>query len=707
MTAAVGTRASVRPRELYLDALRTAAIVRVVVYHSFGGAWLSWAFPAMGVMFALAGGLMVKSLDRQPAATVIRNRVRRLLPALWLFGAVMIPVMIWQGGALSTWSDSDTGDPIPLWHLVFWLVPIFDPPGNEWGENVTVVLWYLRTYLWLVALSPLLLRAFRRWPIPTLLLPLSILFMQALDVVPNADDGMVWALLSDLGIFAPCWMLGFAHRTGGLAKVPIPALATFVVGAAAGGIVWALSHPLETDDGNSYDLNGIPVAQALWSLAVIVPLLRFAPDASWIGRTPVLGRFVALVNARAVTIYLWHNVLIDVSYVLSEKLEEVGGVWESGITYHPAWIFGSTWILIVGAVVLFGWVEDLAARRRPRLFPVGPSAAAQRAARDAEATGPPDGEPAGPPVFSAAEPPGRYGAEPPGRYGAEPAAVYGAETPGVYGAESPGVYGAEQPGHARAGARAPGQYGERDRGYPAQGPPVHQGVGVPVPGHPGAGGPGYPDAAAPGYRGHVPATGGAAAPARHPDGRRGPLPPRGADPMRGAQPPRGGQAPHDGQRLYGGSSDGQAPYDGRPSYDGQPPRGGQPSRDGQPSHGGRSTYGGEPPYAARPTYGGEPPHGGGPSYGGERTYGEPSIGEPSIGEPSYRDPSFGEAPYGEPPYGGEPQYGGRAPNGGAASYGGDAHGGFVPPRERPGPPPQRPEPDPGTSGRHGGRHRAD
>ena len=287
MTAAVGS--TVRRRELYLDALRTAAIVRVVIYHTFGGAWLSWAFPAMGVMFALAGGLMVKSLDRQPATTVIRNRIRRLLPALWVFGAVMVPLMIWQGGALDTWSDPNTGDPTPLWHVVFWLVPLVDPPGNEWGENVTVVLWYLRTYLWLVMLSPLLLAAFRRLPIPTLIAPLGVLFAQAFGYLPNGDDGLIWALVSDLGIFAPCWMLGFAHRTGSLKRLPVPGLVGFSAVAAAAGVAWALSHPSEGDDGLSYDLNGIPIAQALWSIAVILPLLRFAPDASWIGRTPVLA----------------------------------------------------------------------------------------------------------------------------------------------------------------------------------------------------------------------------------------------------------------------------------------------------------------------------------------------------------------------------------------------------------------------------------
>ncbi|SHN26285.1 acyltransferase family protein [Cryptosporangium aurantiacum] len=394
-----------RNRDLYLDALRTAAIIRVVTYHTFGGSWLSWVFPAMGVMFALAGGLMVRSLDRQPALTVVRNRFRRLLPALWLFGLVIIPVMIWGGGALNTWTDPNTGEPVPLWKLVFWVLPVFDPPGNEFGTNFTVVLWYLRTYLWLVALSPLLLKAFRRWPVPTLIAPLAIVVVQSFGIIPGPDEGQVWDLLSTLGMFAPCWMLGFAHRTGKLAKVPLPALLGIAAACGVAGVAWALNHPIEGEPGSTYDLNGIPLGQALWSIAFIIPLLRFAPDAGWIGRTPFLGRLVALVNARAVTIYLWHNVMIDASFPVDDWLTRFGPV--AGVVESPAWDFLMIWILTAGAVVLFGWVEDLAARRKPRLFPVGPSAAQRRAEYAAERRAEYAAERA-----AAAEPPTPVGAAP-------------------------------------------------------------------------------------------------------------------------------------------------------------------------------------------------------------------------------------------------------------------------------------------------------
>ncbi|MEV6815332.1 glycosyltransferase, partial [Micromonospora sp. NPDC051296] len=83
-------------RDRWFDVLRAVALARVIVYHMWGFAWLSWAFPAMGVMFALAGSLMARSLDRAPAGA-LNARLRRLLPALWAMGLLLVPTMIWHG----------------------------------------------------------------------------------------------------------------------------------------------------------------------------------------------------------------------------------------------------------------------------------------------------------------------------------------------------------------------------------------------------------------------------------------------------------------------------------------------------------------------------------------------------------------------------------------------------------------------------------
>ena len=157
-------------RDRYFDTLRAVAIIRVVLYHAFPFAALELVFPSMGVMFALGGSLMVKSLDRN-AGRAVRNRLRRLLPALWAMAAVLIPLMLHYGPA----------DRPDWWRFAFWILPVAQPPTSDWdyGYAAAGVLWYLVTYLWLVLLSPLLLKLYRRWNVPTVLLPLVglVLFM--------------------------------------------------------------------------------------------------------------------------------------------------------------------------------------------------------------------------------------------------------------------------------------------------------------------------------------------------------------------------------------------------------------------------------------------------------------------------------------------------------------------------------------------------
>ena len=144
-------------RNRYLDLLRAVAVVRVVLYHVTGWPLLTIVFPAMSVMFALAGSMMAASLDRSGPIAVER-RLRRLLPSLWVLSAVAVPAMIVDGLA---WD----------WRLLMWFFPLHDPPaGGPWLEALSAM-WYLRDFLWFVLLSPLLLPLYRRFPLFTMALP--------------------------------------------------------------------------------------------------------------------------------------------------------------------------------------------------------------------------------------------------------------------------------------------------------------------------------------------------------------------------------------------------------------------------------------------------------------------------------------------------------------------------------------------------------
>lgn len=106
-------------RNRYLDLLRAIATVRVVVYHLTGWTALTIVFPAMSVMFALAGSLMAASLDRS-GAWAVERRLRRLLPSLWVLALLIaVPAMLLAGTPFDV-------------HLLLWGFPWSTrrPPGS-------------------------------------------------------------------------------------------------------------------------------------------------------------------------------------------------------------------------------------------------------------------------------------------------------------------------------------------------------------------------------------------------------------------------------------------------------------------------------------------------------------------------------------------------------------------------------------------------
>lgn len=383
--AAPATAASGTPgRDRYLDLLRSIALVRVVVYHLFGWAWMTVLFPSMGVMFALAGSLMARSLKR-PAGSVIRSRIRRLLPPMWAFGAVALAMMFANG-----WNPAKEDGSWGLIGLFNYIVPIGAPPypwelgspsgllDETWAVQAAGPLWYLRAYLWFVIASPLLLWAFRRAPWPTLLAPLGLTAIVGTGLV--TIPGETGRAITDFAVYGGCWVLGFAHNDGMLKRIPRYVSVSCASLVMAFGLWWASNH-LGPD---GWDLNDIPLAQAAWSFGFVVILLQYSP--SWRelpGRLAQWDKLVTLSNNRAVTIYLWHNMLImatvpivDLLYRLPFMQSERG--MEAISSTYTLWMFALIWPLIGLAVLAVGWVEDLAAKRRPRLWPNGTKRSAGR-----------------------------------------------------------------------------------------------------------------------------------------------------------------------------------------------------------------------------------------------------------------------------------------------------------------------------------------
>ncbi|WP_433317882.1 acyltransferase family protein [Micromonospora sp. CA-269861] len=340
-------------RDRYLDLLRTIALVRVVLFHVTGWIWLSLLVPAMGLMFGIAGSLMAASLDRQGPSAVLR-RLRRLLLPFWAFGAIALAVLSvgWRPlpNGVAGWGE-----------LLWWVLPLRVPPvgGQSWGWAFHIGLWYVVTYLWLVLFSPVLLWLFRRWPWPSL------------GVATALPIGMHLAGVRAgyfVAAYLSCWLLGFAHHDRLLRRVPWRWYGCLVAGLAGAGGTWVVAAMVT---GRAVDLNHIAGGTTLWSMALVAVLLRVQPRL--VGRVP-LGRTLQVVNARAVTIYLWHIPASLGVFLLLAPVLPYNSV--ASIALRLAGVC----LLTAGAVLLFGWIEDVAARRAPTLLGLRPGAAGRHRA---------------------------------------------------------------------------------------------------------------------------------------------------------------------------------------------------------------------------------------------------------------------------------------------------------------------------------------
>ena len=121
--------------------------------------------------------------------------------------------------------------------------------------------------------------------------------------LPETADAAMW----DFVTYGACWIAGLRPPRRPAGPGPpgwLVAGAAAVLGAAA--LYWLHGHPGE--DG--WDLNDVSESQALWSLAVVLLALRWQPPMGWLARIRPLDATVTLLNNRAVTVYLWHNIAI-------------------------------------------------------------------------------------------------------------------------------------------------------------------------------------------------------------------------------------------------------------------------------------------------------------------------------------------------------------------------------------------------------------
>ncbi len=354
------------PADRYLDMLLAVALAALVTVHQAPLPWMSMVLPAMGVL-AGVGGARIAAMGR-PAAETLGWGIRRLVPPIWAMGLVLVPVMVADG-----WRDRPD-----LQHLALWGLPLFEPPTSAWAASASLGPLGVIAFLWLVLLSPPLRRVPNRLLPLVLVLPVAALW--ASDHLLGPEPARAPSVLTAVLTYAPCWLVGVARGRGVLRTVRWWVIVPVAAAAVAGALAWTITHPGDVP----LDLTFHPIGYASYSFGFTLVLLRAAPTMACRGRRPMVDRFVDVCGMRAVTVLLWHGVVFALVPLVSALLPEddMGIVWR--VAASVVIVAG----LAVSAIVLFGWVEDVAARRPVRLRPWGEAPPSRPRRRTPEWSGP-------------------------------------------------------------------------------------------------------------------------------------------------------------------------------------------------------------------------------------------------------------------------------------------------------------------------------
>jgi len=370
------------PRNRYADLLRVLAIGMVVLGHwlltsiSYSGGRLSgidamsgigWSglgtlvFQVMPVFFVVGGYANALSWTRHQAegatwADWVRHRAIRLLRPTTVYVAVVAAAV-----AACRLAGANAAE------------------LAQAGWGVALQLWFLPVYLLLIALTPALHAAHRRWG---LAVPAAMLL-----AVAAVDAGLLGAGLSGLGyanyllVWGSMHQWGFAWQDGTLTRRRWRPYGLAVAGAALlGGLLAWSPFPVNMVGTTGGGVNNtVPPSVALLAFAAVQTGLLLAAEPAvsrLLARAPRLWQWVTWLNDRVLTVYLWHMTPVVVVAVV---LYPTGLVPQPAIgsagwwALRPAWIAALALVLAPAAIWLARFEQPL--RRRSDTQPLRGQAA--------------------------------------------------------------------------------------------------------------------------------------------------------------------------------------------------------------------------------------------------------------------------------------------------------------------------------------------
>jgi len=361
-------------RNRYADLLRVAAIGAVVSGHWLvtdvtyrggqlsgldglnyvsWGRWLTWAFQVMPVFFLVGGYVNALSWTEHHARGEgwirwVRDRAMRLLWPTAVYVVVMVlAVAVARAAGAGPAQIAEAG----------WLVAL--------------QLWFLPVYLLMIALTPPLLAAHRRYglAVPAVMAAGAAAVDAAvlgphLHLIGYANYLLVWGSMHQ-------W--GFAWQDGTLTRPrwrPY-ALAACGVVALAGLLTWG-PFPVDMIGAGERVGNTTPPSVALLAYAAAQCGLVLAAEpvvSRWLRRPGSgLWRWVTRINPAVMTVYLWHMVPV---VIIAVAFYPAGLMPQPAIGTAPWWELRPAWLALL-TLVLVPLVMAVMRAERPMLrWPAG------------------------------------------------------------------------------------------------------------------------------------------------------------------------------------------------------------------------------------------------------------------------------------------------------------------------------------------------
>jgi surface polysaccharide O-acyltransferase-like enzyme len=361
---ALDTRAA--GHDSFLELLRNVSVLRVVFLHMVLRPplvylpWIQWVYPGMPEIFFVSGVLMAVSLSRRPSVQVVRDRIRRVILPFAAYAPLAVAAMV-----ITDRRSALPGASVAGRDLLGYVFPFVEPGGSTTRQILWSHLWFVTAFLWVIVLSPLMIRLIDRIGVAVLVIPLGVfagaIFVRKYlerpvteQVVNISQFGTFFVLgllagRGKLGIFQP------GDRRGARWWAAI-AVACGLLGTMVALVIEPINNkrPAELYSSRSAYL----FIGAAW---LALALAFHGPLSAWTAKHR--NRFVEACTHRTFTLYLWGLPADAVATTIAKRL--LPNKWIAVPTY-----IGISLVTLAGAVLAFGWIEDWSARRRLRLIPI-------------------------------------------------------------------------------------------------------------------------------------------------------------------------------------------------------------------------------------------------------------------------------------------------------------------------------------------------